>query len=119
MVPHGSADRALCRLTSEVSRIPIHSTQRGRQRHRCSDGDKPRNFARLRKVEHVDQLGNRATATQFAPLLPTPTINSRPPKHAACRRLPPRAADPLLARPPFPSGPPPVLAGPVPLNFGG
>ena len=31
-VPHPSTDRALCRLTSEVGREPVHSTRRGRQR---------------------------------------------------------------------------------------
>ena len=32
-VPHPSTDRALCRLTSEVRRDPVHSTRYGRQRH--------------------------------------------------------------------------------------
>ena len=31
-VPHPSTDRALCRLTSEVRRDPVHSTRYGRQR---------------------------------------------------------------------------------------
>ena len=31
-VPHPSTDRALCRLTSEVERDPVHSTWYGRQR---------------------------------------------------------------------------------------
>ena len=31
-VPHPSTDRALCRLTSEVGRDPVHSTRYGRQR---------------------------------------------------------------------------------------
>ena len=30
-VPHPSTDRALCRLTSEVRRDPVHSTRYGRQ----------------------------------------------------------------------------------------
>ena len=33
-VPHPSTDRALCRLTSEVRRDPVHSTRYGRQRKR-------------------------------------------------------------------------------------
>ena len=32
-VPHPSTNRALCRLTSEVKRDPVHSTRYGRQRH--------------------------------------------------------------------------------------
>ena len=41
-VPHPSTDRALCRLTSEVERDPVHSTRYGRQREfwlrpRCGD----------------------------------------------------------------------------------
>ena len=32
-VPHPSTNRALCRLTSEVRRDPVHSTRYGRQRH--------------------------------------------------------------------------------------
>jgi hypothetical protein len=31
-VPHPSTNRALCRLTSEVERDPVHSTRYGRQR---------------------------------------------------------------------------------------
>ena len=31
-VPHPSTDRALCRLTSEVRRDPVHSTRYGRER---------------------------------------------------------------------------------------
>ena len=31
-VPHPSTSRALCRLTSEVERDPVHSTRYGRQR---------------------------------------------------------------------------------------
>ena len=31
-VPHPSTNRALCRLTSEVGRDPVHSTRYGRQR---------------------------------------------------------------------------------------
>ena len=31
-VPHPSTNRALCRLTSEVRRDPVHSTRYGRQR---------------------------------------------------------------------------------------
>ena len=31
-VPHPSTIRALCRLTSEVERDPVHSTRYGRQR---------------------------------------------------------------------------------------
>ena len=31
-VPHPSTDRALCRLTAEVERDPVHSTRYGRQR---------------------------------------------------------------------------------------
>ena len=31
-VPHPSTNRALCRLTSEVRRDPVHSTRHGRQR---------------------------------------------------------------------------------------
>ena len=34
-VPHPSTNRALCRLTSEVGRDPVHSTRYGRQRHPC------------------------------------------------------------------------------------
>ena len=30
-VPHPSTNRALCRLTSEVGRDPVHSTRYGRQ----------------------------------------------------------------------------------------
>ena len=33
-VPHPSTNRALCRLTSEVRRDPVHSTRYGRQRNR-------------------------------------------------------------------------------------
>ena len=33
-VPHPSTNRALCRLTSEVRRDPVHSTRYGRQRKR-------------------------------------------------------------------------------------
>ena len=32
-VPHPSTDRALCCLTSEVKRDPVHSTRYGRRRH--------------------------------------------------------------------------------------
>ena len=32
-VPHPSTNRALCRLTSEVERDPVHSTRYGRQRY--------------------------------------------------------------------------------------
>ena len=32
-VPHPSTNRALCRLSSEVERDPVHSTRYGRQRH--------------------------------------------------------------------------------------
>ena len=32
-VPHPSTIRALCHLTSEVERDPVHSTRYGRQRH--------------------------------------------------------------------------------------
>ena len=32
-VPHPSTNRALCRLTSEVERDPVHSTRYGRQRN--------------------------------------------------------------------------------------
>ena len=32
-VPHPSTNRALCRLTSEVKRDPVHSTRYGRQRN--------------------------------------------------------------------------------------
>ena len=32
-VPHPSTNRALCRLTSEVRRDPVHSTRYGRQRN--------------------------------------------------------------------------------------
>ena len=35
-VPHPSTNRALCRLTSEFGRDPVHSTRYGRQRHPCS-----------------------------------------------------------------------------------
>ena len=35
-VPHPSTDRALCRLTSEVERDPVHSTRYGRQREESS-----------------------------------------------------------------------------------
>ena len=35
-VPHPSTKRALCRLTSEVERDPVHSTRYGRQRLRGS-----------------------------------------------------------------------------------
>ena len=34
-VPHPSTNRALCRLTSEVERDPVHSTRYGRQRQCC------------------------------------------------------------------------------------
>ena len=34
-VPHPSTNRALCRLTSEVRRDPVHSTRYGRQRLYC------------------------------------------------------------------------------------
>ena len=34
-VPHPSTIRALCRLTSEVERDPVHSTRYGRQRFEC------------------------------------------------------------------------------------
>ena len=34
-VPHPSTNRALCRLTSEVGRDPVHSTRYGRQRRSC------------------------------------------------------------------------------------
>ena len=33
-VPHPSTNRALCRLTSEVERDPVHSTRYGRQRQK-------------------------------------------------------------------------------------
>ena len=41
-VPHPSTDRALCRLTSEVRRDPVHSTRYGRQRHSVYAGQPPR-----------------------------------------------------------------------------
>ena len=37
-VPHPSTNRALCRLTSEVKRDPVHSTRYGRQRHQAKTG---------------------------------------------------------------------------------
>ena len=42
-VPHPSTNRALCRLTSEVGRDPVHSTRYGRQRQqrRLSTHAKP------------------------------------------------------------------------------
>ena len=40
-VPHPSTNRALCRLTSEVERDPVHSTRYGRQRQCASEGRCP------------------------------------------------------------------------------
>jgi hypothetical protein len=47
-VPHPSTNRALCRLTSEVERDPVHSTRYGRQRAtpQAARGPKNRVFAR-------------------------------------------------------------------------
>ena len=39
--PHPSTNRALCRLTSEVERDPVHSTRYGRQRQCASEGRCP------------------------------------------------------------------------------
>ena len=38
-VPHPSTNRALCRLTSEVERDPVHSTRYGRQRMATNNKD--------------------------------------------------------------------------------
>ena len=40
-VPHPSTNRALCRLTLEVERDPVHSTRYGRQRQCASEGRCP------------------------------------------------------------------------------
>ena len=50
-VPHPSTDRALCRLTSEVERDPVHLTRYGRQREfwlrpRCGDAVSNHSIAR-------------------------------------------------------------------------
>ena len=40
-VPHPSTNRALCCLTSEVERDPVHSTRYGRRRHESSPKNTP------------------------------------------------------------------------------
>ena len=42
-VPHPSTNRALCRLTSEVERDPVHSTRYGRQRKHMERPVDPKN----------------------------------------------------------------------------
>jgi hypothetical protein len=42
-VPHPSTNRALCRLTSEVERDPVHSTRYGRQRKHPKAAKAPKN----------------------------------------------------------------------------
>jgi hypothetical protein len=50
-VPHPSTGRALCRLTSEVRRDPVHSTRYGRQRRALAAkaGDGWRTYVKHRK----------------------------------------------------------------------
>ena len=55
-VPHPSTDRALCRLTSEVRRDPVHSTRYGRQRQSVQ-------FCNLRRQRRV------VTSSKAGPLL--------------------------------------------------
>ena len=50
-VPHPSTNRALCRLTSEVERDPVHSTRYGRQRQ-------------CRRVSGVELLRTRPGPTE-------------------------------------------------------
>ena len=58
-VPHPSTDRALCRLTSEVERDPVHSTRYGRQRRLPGESERKEWAMRLCASEsHVHAEGS-------------------------------------------------------------
>ena len=50
-VPHPSTNRALCRLTSEVERDPVHSTRYGRQRQSRKERTGEGETERERKID--------------------------------------------------------------------
>ena len=58
-VPHPSTDRALCRLTSEVERDPVHSTRYGRQRLRLLTPQQAGSRRRTRKHQGNNPTGTR------------------------------------------------------------
>ena len=75
-VPHPSTNRALCRLTSEVGRDPVHSTRYGRQRTalhasavypRCGRRGSERKYAALGCsgvwAQHVAGAGSASVST--------------------------------------------------------
>ena len=75
-VPHPSTNRALCRLTSEVERDPVHSTRYGRQRKGAREkhlgGARRGQPARKgKKVELCTLHSNRGHCIAFWPSIPT------------------------------------------------
>ena len=59
-VPHPSTNRALCRLTSEVRRDPVHSTWYGRQRFPFKGVTAPNNSKQLLTRQHMGRYHTHA-----------------------------------------------------------
>jgi hypothetical protein len=61
-VPHPSTNRALCRLTSEVRRDPVHSTRYGRRRNKTGKKYEPsRKQKREYPMENLELINNERT----------------------------------------------------------